>query len=69
MNDNKNLLKMSLEQWGKKTTVEFDHFDCSLDDIFDAFTGMLITISWLPCTIEDHILEMAENIKSLRDTE
>jgi hypothetical protein len=55
-----------IEQQWQTLTTEFHNSDVGLEQIFDAFKGMLISCTWQQETIEDYILELAESIKELR---
>lgn len=50
------------KQWETFTT-EFSNVDVDLIQIFDAFKGMLIASGWQPITIDQHIIEMANELK------
>jgi uncharacterized protein YeeX (DUF496 family) len=59
-------MKMSFENYNTKTCVEIPN-DSSLDAIFDAIKGQLVTLTWSESMIEDFILEKAEEIKDSRE--
>jgi hypothetical protein len=44
-------------------TTEFHDIDPDLDHIFESFKGMLIASGWMPITIDQHIIEMANELK------
>lgn len=50
------------KQWETFTT-EFSNVDVDLTQIFDAFKGMLIASGWQPITIDQHVIEMAGELK------
>ena len=50
------------KQWETFTT-EFSNVAVDLTQIFDAFKGMLIASGWQPVTIDQHIIEMAGELK------
>ena len=50
------------KQWETFTT-EFSNVDVDLEQIFDAFKGMLIASGWHSMTIDQHIIEMASVLK------
>jgi hypothetical protein len=52
--------------YGTTATVTLDHADVSLDEMFDAFKGCLVGVSWSEENVIDYIKEWAEQIK---DTE
>ena len=45
------------------TTVEFRNVDVSLDQIFDTFKGLLVAATWNEETINQFIIEWAEELK------
>ena len=51
-----------VKQWETFTT-EVSNVDVDLIQIFDAFKGMLIASGWQPITIDQHIIEMANELK------
>jgi hypothetical protein len=52
--------------YGTTATVTLDHADASLNEMFDAFKGCLVGVSWSEESVLDYIKEWAEEIK---DTE
>lgn len=52
-----------IEKQYEMFTSEFHNVDVSLDQIFDAFKGMLVASGWMPITIDQHIIEMAGELK------
>ena len=45
------------------TTVEFRNVDVSLDQIFYAFKGLLVAATWNEETINQFIIEWADELK------
>ena len=45
------------------TTVEFKNVDVSLEQIFDAFKGLLVAATWSEETIKQFIIEWADELK------
>ena len=45
------------------TTGEFRNVDVSLDQIFDALKGLLVAATWNEETINQFIIEWAEELK------
>ena len=45
------------------TTVELRNVDVSLDQIFDALKGLLVAATWNEETINQFIIEWAEELK------
>jgi hypothetical protein len=56
-----------IEQQWQTLTTEFHNSDVGLEQIFDAFKGMLISSTWNPDVVDDYIVELAESIKELRE--
>jgi len=54
---------LRIEKQYEMFTSEFHNMDVSLDQIFDAFKGMLIASGWMPITIDQHIIELANELK------
>jgi hypothetical protein len=52
-----------IEQTHQTFTTEFHNVDPDLYQIFDAFKGMLIASGWQPITIDQHIVEIANELK------
>ena len=52
-----------IEKQYEMFTSEFHNIDVSLDQIFDAFKGMLVASGWMPITIDQHIIELANELK------
>jgi hypothetical protein len=44
-------------------TTEFLNSDVDLEQFFDAFKGMLVANGWMPITIDQHIIELANELK------
>lgn len=49
-------------------TTEFHNADPDLDQIFEAFKGMLISSGWQLITIDQHIIELANELKDEPNT-
>ena len=56
-----NKITLTAENSHSKHTIELDE-DCSLDDIFNAFKAILIGLTWNNSTIDNHIIELAEEL-------
>jgi hypothetical protein len=52
-----------IEKQYEMFTTEFHNIDVDLNQIFDAFKGMLIASGWMPITIDQHIIELANELK------
>lgn len=42
---------LSLEVYGKKVTVDFDHEDLNMTELLEAFYGMCVAHTWHPETV------------------
>ena len=56
-------MKLELTTYGKKISFETEHDDVLIDDYFDAFKGLLVASGWSEQTINDYIIELAEELK------
>ena len=56
-------MKLQLEAYKKKYTVETDYDDLSLDEYFDLFRGLLVSASCNQSTIDEYIIELANELK------
>jgi hypothetical protein len=54
---------LRIEKQYEMFTSEFHNVDVSLDQLFDAFKGMLVASGWMPMTIDQHIIELANELK------
>jgi hypothetical protein len=54
---------LRIERQYDQITTEFHNSDVDLQQIFDAFKGMLVATGWHPMTIDQHIIEMANVLK------
>lgn len=60
---------LTLEVEDKKIIYEFDHWDLSLEEYFQAFKTLLVGATFFESGINDFIIEKAEEIKDFRDYE
>lgn len=51
-----------IEKQYETFTTEFHNIDVDLNQIFDAFKGMLIASGWQPVTIDQYIIELASEL-------
>lgn len=58
---NKTILTLNTD-W-QNSTVEFTNVDVSLEQYFSAFKGLLVQNSWSEQTINEYIVELAEELK------
>lgn len=56
-------MKLQLEAYGKKYTVETDYDDVSLEDYFDIFIRLLVQATWRQETINEYIIELADELR------
>ena len=59
-------MKLELESYKTKYTVEKYHEDVSIEDHLDIFMGLLTQAGWHRITIKDAIIELAESLKEDR---
>jgi hypothetical protein len=53
--------------YGTTATVTLDHADVSLEELFDAFKGCLVGVSWSEENVLDYIKEWALEIQDTED--
>lgn len=56
-------MKLQLESYSKKYTVETDYDDVSLEDYFDMFIRLLVQATFNQNQIEQFIVELADEFK------
>lgn len=56
-------MKLTLETYKKKYSVETEYDDLSLEEYFDLFKGMLVAATFPENGIHQHIIEWAEQLK------
>ena len=54
---------LTLQQYGTKVTIELDHSDTDIRELFDAFKSALIGQGYLMDTIEEYIKEIYRVLK------
>ena len=59
-------MKLTIETKYETKSVEFKNIDVSLDQLFDAFKGLLVASGWSESSIEDFLIELAEVIKDYK---
>ena len=73
MIEEKRLTKITIENYDKIVSWEVPYNDVNLDDMFDAFVGLLTTLTWHNDSIIEFMKEYAEerlpNIEEESDTE
>jgi hypothetical protein len=55
-------MKITIEQDFVKITYEFKNIDTSLDQVFDSLKGALVSLGWSEITINNFIIELAEEL-------
>jgi len=61
-------MKLITEREFETHITEFKNVDVSLEQLFDAFKGHLIAMTWNPMTIDQYIIELADNLKEDTNT-
>ena len=56
-------MKLITEKEFEIHITEFKNVDVSLEQLFDAFKGHLIAMTWSEETIDNFILELSDNLK------
>lgn len=56
-------MKLQLEAYKKKYTIETEYDDLSIDDYFDFFRGLLVSSGWQQSSIDEYIIELANELK------
>ena len=51
---------LTMENYGKKVTVEFDHSDLDINEIMEAFYSLAIGMGYHPNSFKRWVIEMAE---------
>jgi len=57
-----NTTKITYEGYGKKISVELDHEDVSIQEVLDAVVSMLYGSGFHKQTVDDGIIELAEEL-------
>lgn len=56
-------MKLQLEAYKKKYTIETENDDLGIYEYLDMFKGLLIQSGWQQQTINEAIIELAESFK------
>ena len=56
-------MKLTIETEFETKTIEFKNSDVSLEQLFDAFKGLLVASTWSEQTINEFIIELAGELK------
>lgn len=57
-------MKLTIETKHETKSVEFKNIDVSLEQLFDAFKGLLVASGWSENSIEDFLIEVVKDYKS-----
>jgi hypothetical protein len=58
-------MKLQLESYGKKYTIETEYDDIPLEDYFDMFSRLLVQAGFHQSSIEQFIVELADEFKDI----
>jgi hypothetical protein len=58
-------MKLQLEVYRKKYTVETDYDDLNINEYLDLFKGLLLQATFSESAINEAIIEMAEILKEI----
>jgi hypothetical protein len=58
-------MKLQLEVYRKKYTVETDYDDLNINEYLDLFKGLLLQATFSESVIDEAIIEMAEILKEI----
>lgn len=60
-------MKISLEQYGCKAIYETDTEDFTIDEVLEAFKGLMITLTWHESTIIDGMKNLVEEYEESKN--
>lgn len=60
-------MKLQLSNYGKTMTYETEYDDVNLEEYFDAFEGLLVQATFSQKNIREHIIELAEHYKFIKE--
>jgi hypothetical protein len=55
-------MKITIEKDWVKITTEFSNSDVNLDQLFEAFKGMLVALTYSEQSINNFIIELVEDL-------
>ena len=55
-------MKLTIETKYETKIIEFKNSDVSLEQLFDAFKGLLVASTWREKAINDYIIELANEL-------
>jgi hypothetical protein len=56
-------MKLTTETKDQLYITEFKNSDVSLEQLFDAFKSHLVALTWHPMTIDQYIIELADELR------
>jgi hypothetical protein len=56
-------MKLQLETYQKKYTIESEFDDLSIEDYLYLYRGLLISAGFNPTSIKEYIIELADELK------
>jgi hypothetical protein len=56
-------MKLQLESYKKKYTIETEYDDLGINEYFEYFKGLLISAGYHPNTVDECIIELANELK------
>ena len=56
-------MKLQLESYKKRYTVETEYDDLGINEYFEYFKGLLISAGYHPNTVDEYIIELANELK------
>ena len=56
-------MKLTLESYGKKYSVETDYEDVNITEYLDFFKGLLLQATFMESTVHQAIVEMADEFR------
>jgi len=62
-------MKITIEQDFVKITYEFKNIDTSLEQVYDSLKGALVSLGWSEITINNFIIELAEELTNKNNYE
>ena len=58
-------MKLQIETYGVKHTIKTTNDDLSIDEHFDIFIKLLVSITFDPEVINNYIIELADELKDI----
>lgn len=57
-------MKLTIETKHDTKTVEFKNIDVSLEQLFNAFKGLIVASGWSESSIDDFLIEVLKDYKN-----